>query len=105
MSENRIVTIAVRNARPGDIYISKTGTGDLARIDEQRIIRVERIDWACSLHPVEVRVTVRDNSTWVPSERVFTLRPHHTIQVRKGPEPRSFMSWEPYYSDKTNRRR
>lgn len=99
-NRNRVVTIAARNVRPGDLYINKSFWGG-----EQEVLRVERLDWKCMIHPVEVRITVRDNSTWVPSEHSFTLRPHHTIQVRKGLEPRSFMSWEPYYSDKTNRRR
>lgn len=91
----KIVTIAARNVRPGDLYINKGFWGG-----EQLVLKVERVDWE---DRIEVQITVRDNSTWVPSERTWTMRLHHTIQVWKSDQPRAFMSWEPCYYDSTNR--
>ncbi len=86
--KQRIVTVAARNVRPGDLYINKSFWGG-----EQLVLKVERVDWE---DRVEVRVTVRDNSTWVPSEYSFTLRPYHTIQVRKGGNPENIqIDWSP----------
>lgn len=94
---SKIVTIAARNIRPGDLYVNKEFWGG-----EQLVLRVERVDWE---DRVEVRITVRDNSTWEPSERSWTMRLHHKIQVRKSIGPRVFMSWEPCYHDTTGRKK
>lgn len=92
---SKIVTIAARNIRPGDLYINKGFWGG-----EQLVLRVERIDWE---DRIKVQITVRNCSTYVPSERTWTMRLHHKIQVRKGHKERPFMSWEPCYYDTTNR--
>jgi hypothetical protein len=92
---NRIVTVAARNVRPGDRYINKSD-----RRREQLVLHVERVDWE---DRIEVQITVRDDSTWIPSEQSWTMRLHHTLQVRKGVQERTKMSWEPCYYDTTNR--
>lgn len=86
---NKITTIAARNVRPGDFLINKGFWGG-----DQLVLKVERVDWE---DRIEVRITVKDTSTWVPSERAWTMRSHHKIQVRKSAEHRAFMFWEPCY--------
>lgn len=86
---NKITTIAARNVRPGDLFIDKGFWGG-----EQLVLKVERVDWE---DRIEVRITVRDTSTWVPSERAWAMRLDHKVQVRKSAEQRTFMSWEPCY--------
>lgn len=98
---NRITTIAARNVRPGDTFIMKIGAGPTLRVHEHRVLRVERLDFE---DRIMVAFTMLDNSTWVASERTLSFKLYHTVQVRKGSEPRTFMSWEPVYSDKTNKR-
>jgi hypothetical protein len=93
---NKIVTMAARNVRPGDRYVDKDLGG------EKPILKVERVD---SPDRVEVRITVLDTSTWIPSEKSWNLKLYHTIQVRKSDQPREFMSWEPCYRDTTGRKK
>lgn len=84
---NKIVIIAARNARPGDTLV----TGSVYR-DEYLITSVDRLDFE---DRIGVRITFRDNGTWVPSSRSWSLRLTDPIKVRKGSGPRTHMSWEP----------
>jgi hypothetical protein len=82
---NKLVIIAARNARPGDTLVSD-------RDEEHLITSVERLDFE---DRILVEITVRDNGTWVPSSRSWSLRLTDPIKVRKGIGPRTHMSWGP----------
>ena len=97
---SKIVTIADRNVRPGDLYYPGTRSGGSRCL--HHVLKVERVDWE---DRIEVKISYLDVSTMKPSIASMTLRPDHKLQVRKGDQVREFMSWEPCYYDSTGRKK
>jgi len=87
--------MAARNVRSGDWMETRPGI-------YQSITKVERVDFE---DRITVRITTLDTGTWVPSINDVVLRLDHLVKVKKGPAPRESMSWEPVYSDTTNRKK
>lgn len=98
MTNRKIVTIAARNARPGDVFYTMVGTSRR----ERRILSVSRVDYE---DRICVRLSWLDSSYVVPQACSCELKLYHTIQVRRGENSKVPMSWEPCYYDTTNRKK
>lgn len=92
--------MAARNVRPGDLYYPGTRSGGSRCY--HHVLDVGRVDWE---DRIEVRISYLNVSTYKPSIASMILRLDQKLQVRKGDQPRNFMSWEPCYQDTTGRKK